>query len=428
MTSASDTGTTPRLLDRSRRVIEDGTCADQQIARCSRVALFATGLMLLTLIACRGESTNMTSFVAGTTPRVANLHAFARLYGVVRWFHPSDAAAAIDWDRFAIEGSRRIIDARDARALRQELTALFAPIAPTMHIIGPGEEFPDEPALHPSSSIGLDLVAWQHAGYGDSTIASGYASKRRHRSRTVAVPGVVFASLSQSIGATPYRDTRVRLRGKIRTANHGQGRLWLRVDRGDASGFSNNMARHPVVSETWADAEIIGTVDADATAIVFGQWMRGSGTSWYDDLELSVQTKDGTWKAIEIQDGGFETPDPLKSWSPGTGRRTRSQSIEGWSVTVDHQRPASGTSSLRIEPITKSVTEELFDATPLPGETVDVDLGGGLRARVLIALYSKDNHTIGDDPDVARHTQASPLPAASAIGLGISRLRRKSWI
>jgi hypothetical protein len=37
---------------------------------------------------------------------------------VVRWFHPSDAAAAIDWDRFAIEGARRAIDASSASALR----------------------------------------------------------------------------------------------------------------------------------------------------------------------------------------------------------------------------------------------------------------------------------------------------------------------
>jgi C-terminal processing protease CtpA/Prc len=375
---------------------------------------FATIATLLVLIACRGEPARMTSLVAATPPRIANLHAFARLYGVVRWFHPSDAAAAVDWNRFAIEGSHHIIDAPDTRALRQELTELFAPVAPTVRIVGTGETLPDEPALHPSSSIGLDVVAWQHAGYGDTTIASGYMSKRRHRGRTVAVPGTIFAALSQSVDATPYRGARVRLRGKLRTAGHAQGRLWLRVDRGETSGFFDNMARDPVMSETWADAEIIGTVDADATAIVFGELMRGGGTTWYDDLELSVQTKDGTWKAVEIQDGGFEGPDPLKSWNPGTGRRARSQSIEGWNVTADRSRPASGASSLRIEAATKIVTEELFEDVPAPGETVDVDLGSGLRARVPIALYSKDGHTIGDDPEVARHTQAAPLLTSTA--------------
>ena len=369
--------------------------------------------MLFASVACRGGSAGVTSPVTIASPRVTNLHAFARLYGVVRWFHPSDAAAAIDWDRFAIEGARRIMDAPDAHALRTRLTELFVPIAPTAHIVGTDEEFPSEPALHPKSTAGLEVVAWQHKGYGDSaTAVGGYASKRRHRGRTVAVPGALLVALSQSVDATPYRGTRIRLRGKLRTANHAQGRLWLRVDRGEASGFFDNMARHPVISGAWANAEIVGTVDADATAIVFGQLMRGSGTAWYDDLELAAQGKDGAWRPIEIQDGGFEASDPLKVWHPGTGRAGRYQSIDGWSVTTDRDRPASGASSLRIEAVTKVVTEELFATAPTPGEIVDIDLGSGLRARVPIALYSKDGHTIGDDPGAALRAQATPAPSS----------------
>jgi peptidase S41-like protein len=384
----------------------------RRVAKFAQVAFVAT---LFATIACHDGATGMTSVVAATTPRVANLRAFARLYGVVRWFHPSDAASAIDWDRFAVEGSHRIVDAPDARALRAGLTELFAPIAPTVHIVGTSEEFPNEPALHPRSVTGLDVIAWQHRGYGDSTIAAGgYASKRRHRGRTVTVPGEPFAALSQSVDAAPYRGARIRLRGKLRTANHAQARLWLRVDRGDVREFFDNMGAHPVVSEAWASAEIIGVVDTDATAIVLGALMSGVGTTWYDDLELSAQVNDGTWKAIEIQDGDFEAPDLLKSWRPGIGKRTQSQSIDGWSVTLDHNRPASGTTSLRIEAATKVVTEELFDDAPEPGETVDIDLGSGLRARVPIALYSKDNHTIGDDPEVARRTQAAPPPTSTA--------------
>lgn len=36
---------------------------------------------------------------------VDNVSAFARLYGVVRYFYPSDAAAELDWDRFAAYGA-----------------------------------------------------------------------------------------------------------------------------------------------------------------------------------------------------------------------------------------------------------------------------------------------------------------------------------
>ena len=37
---------------------------------------------------------------SGTT--IENLLAFAKLYGYVRYFHPSDAASSIDWERFAV--------------------------------------------------------------------------------------------------------------------------------------------------------------------------------------------------------------------------------------------------------------------------------------------------------------------------------------
>jgi hypothetical protein len=370
------------------------------------IRLVVSTTLCLTL-ACRAGPSGVVSDPTVRVPRVANLHAFARLYGVVRWFHPSDAAAVIDWDRFAIEGVKRVVDATDVPMLRARLAELFAPIAPTMTIVDSHQAFPNKSVpgsqLHP----GANVVTWQHKGFGDSTVASGYASKRRHRDRTVAVPGVLFVSLSQSVDATPYRGLRIRLRGKLRTANHARGRLWLRVDHGESRGFFDNMERHPVMSEEWAPAEIIGTVDSNATRIVFGVLMLGMGTAWYDDLEVAVEASGGAWKRIDIEDGGFEAPDPLASWRSGTRNITQPQSIDGWKVRLDYDRPASGSSCLRIEAVTKVVTEELFDQAAAPGETVDIDLGRGLRARVPIALYSQDNHTIGDDPEAARREQAA---------------------
>ena len=43
-----------------------------------------------------------------TIPGIPALEAFARLYGCVRYFHPGDEAAALDWDRFAVLGAGRL--------------------------------------------------------------------------------------------------------------------------------------------------------------------------------------------------------------------------------------------------------------------------------------------------------------------------------
>ena len=372
-----------------------------------RVSPLALSVLVCVLGCGRGQA-GTSPGQETTVPTVANLHAFTRLYGVVRWFHPSDSAAAVDWERFAVEGAHRVANAPDARVLRSRLVELFRPVAPTMSIAGIGESFTDVRALRPVSTAGLDVVAWQHKGYGDSAIATGYASKRLHRDRTIAQPGALFASVSQALDATPFRGMRVRLRGKLRTGPRARGQLWLRVDRGQLSVFFDNMAQHPVASDTWTTAEIIGSVASDATEIVLGVLNTSPGTVWYDDLELSAEDKQGTWSQVDVRDAGFEDSDMFINWHTGIGTSASSSAIDGWNVTIDHGSRASGASSLRLEPATTVATAELFAASPRPAETYDVDLGGGLRARVPIALYAHGDRTIGDDPAAARSAQGGP--------------------
>jgi hypothetical protein len=377
------------------------------LLRCARLAILLA-VLVPAVPACGGD-TPMATAIPGQRHRtnVANLRAFARLYGVVRWFHPSDAAAAADWDQFAIEGVRRVIDVPDARTLGAVLAKLFAPVAPTVHLTTSGEQMPAEPTLHPASTTGLDLVAWEHKGFGDSTRVSEYASKRRHRDRIAPAPGALFASLSQAVDAAAFHGMRVRLRGNLRVANRGRGQLWLRVDRTTGKGFFDNMQGHPVVSTTWEPAEIVGDVSADATRIVFGVLMSGNGTAWYDDIELAVQTPEGGWKPIEIRDPGFESMDLVENWSPGT-MQGQAASVDGWSTVLDRANPRSGLHSLRIQRATTSTSDELFGDAPQPGETVDIELGDGLRARVPLVLYSRNGHTLGD------HSSSAPGAGATS--------------
>jgi hypothetical protein len=112
-----------------------------------------------------------------TARGLQNEVAFARLYGLVRYFHPSDQAAHVDWESFVIGGVREVEPAKTDVELAQKLTHLFAPIAPTLRVL-PGREKYSLPAeLQPKNAADLKVTYWHHHGLGISA-QSTYHSER----------------------------------------------------------------------------------------------------------------------------------------------------------------------------------------------------------------------------------------------------------
>ncbi len=105
-------------------------------------------------------------------PSVANLVAFARLYGYVRYFHPSDEAAGVEWNLVAINGAKAVRDISEPADLARALETFFRPIAPTVRVFPLGEwpPLPEELSL-PQGVPDLQVVTWQH--YLPDTYESG---------------------------------------------------------------------------------------------------------------------------------------------------------------------------------------------------------------------------------------------------------------
>ena len=94
------------------------------------------------------------------TPRgLENLEAFTRLLGYVRFFHPSDQAAAANWNRVAIAGVQESEKAVNAADLARTLEDFFAPLAPTLRVFSDGER-PAVPAALAPPSGDAEVVFW----------------------------------------------------------------------------------------------------------------------------------------------------------------------------------------------------------------------------------------------------------------------------
>ncbi len=157
------------------------------------------------------------------TPRgLDNLAAFTRLLGYVRYFHPSDAAAATDWNRFALAGVQAVEKATGPEDLARTLTSLFLPIAPTVRIdpIGRPQPVPAELLAPPAAAAGATarVVAWRHVGVSlgmDNAQGQIYRSERIDDQASAPRKGADGEALPSVVLPRPGQPLRVDLGGGV---------------------------------------------------------------------------------------------------------------------------------------------------------------------------------------------------------------------
>ena len=170
-----------------------------------------------------------------------NMHAFAKLYGYVRYFHPSDEAAIIDWDRFAIYRSAQLLHAKNDTELLAKLQELFAPLAPSLQLYSAStkKRF-DARSITPPDTRDYEIIAWQHYGYGQPNAKSVYKSVRINRPVVSAPIEPTFAPVSKALKADDYAGKKMKVKAwmkVIREGTEGKGQLWLRVDKEKGMGM-----------------------------------------------------------------------------------------------------------------------------------------------------------------------------------------------
>jgi hypothetical protein len=304
--------------------------------------------------------------------------AFARLYGVVRYFYPGDAAQQIDWNRFAIVG---VDGAQHARGtdLQKTLTALFAPLGPGIDIAADSAAFAPLPAqANGQQTGGQPLVTWQYLGFPHGV--STYAGQRTGRGS-----GNLFVAVTSLLDAAPFRGKTIRLRGEIKaldaSTTNGLG-MWLRIDRPHKTpGFFENTSSRQKHDLDWHGDEISATVGTDASVLVFGFSMTlpdaKDPAAGFRQPTLEVRDGQGQWKPVAVPDLRMAEK-PSGPWRHA-GTASADKTKMSW-----HQDDAGGYLVLQQQGDIRS--NALFDAPPVAGKVAEFELGAGLKARVALTL------------------------------------------
>lgn len=99
------------------------------------------------------------------TQKIDNLRTFAKAYGYVKYFHPSDEASDIDWAKFSMYGAKEIEKCSTSEQVVETLNRLFRPIGPSIRFsVSQKEPICDLKIITPDDTAGYSFTYWQHEG------------------------------------------------------------------------------------------------------------------------------------------------------------------------------------------------------------------------------------------------------------------------
>jgi hypothetical protein len=323
------------------------------------------------------------SSMATETTEIENLRALAKLYGYVRFFHPSEEVAAKNWLTFMRVAVDSVGPAQTTDELEQALYDQFLPLAPTLelHRTANFVQRPETPVK--SATLSPGAVAWQHQGVQLTDDPNAYLSIRTNQPNPLPMWLNYGIWLDQVTGAIEHRGREVRFRGAVKAAVNGddnRAQLYLGVVGPNYQTlFYDDTDNDPIVSGEWSTFEITGPVANNALFIQFGVGALGSGVVWLDDFELSVRDPGGAWQDAALINPGFEDDDTgFFGWAKNPGV------TDSWHLVDAGCHEGQRCAGMNARPFEDPT--RLFDSVPDHREVIFEDIGAGLTCELPLVL------------------------------------------
>lgn len=215
------------------------------------------------------------------TERIA---AFAELYGIVRYFHPSDEATAVDWNKFAEYGVDLIQNTETEEEFSNEMKELFSLVAPSISFTGEDYEWEKDT---------LKNIFWSHFGLGLNSISTTYKSVRINKDTEEK-----FYAVGKSLKKLNLKSTRIKF--KYQTKSEGLAYGYIKVI--DANGeklFFKNHRDNTVFSSDWEQREIITPKFDNIGRINIGGITK-RGKSTFRNFQVFYEKRNGKWGEINL--------------------------------------------------------------------------------------------------------------------------------
>lgn len=330
-----------------------------------------------------------------TTEKIENLKAFSRAYGYVKYFHPSVEADKIDWDKFAIYGSQKIIECTDKKQFISTLNNLFQPIAPTAKFFDAKRRVKfNIKTITPKDTSGYKALNAQYLGivrgtgkynrlYDSSVFNNG---KKQINNDGGEGYGLFFTNIT----AKQYLGKRIKISGTVKVAegSTGLGHLCLKIY---TPNFIENITKSPIAKTSWDRYEVTGKVSPSASAIQVGCFLKGDGEMFVDDLHFYYE-ENGLWIEVPFEGSDFEVENYNEIINKNIWKGTGS----GFLFSIDRLNCFQGKTCLSIKKSSKNdAIKKNFKSNKEPeiGDVIKEDIGSGVSCIIPMSLYCNNDGT-----------------------------------
>ncbi|MBC9795430.1 S41 family peptidase [Sinomicrobium weinanense] len=317
---------------------------------------------------------------------INNLVIFAKSYGLVKYFHPSDNAANIDWGLFSVYGTKQVRENTGKYAINSVLKNMYSAIAPT--VLFGNKKQPIE-NISTTDSCGK-WAYWQHQGLGmDANDLSEIYYSVRVNAVTKKSEASHLGKILKNFDAKDYLGREIVFRGRVRLKDYsrGTGHLILKItDKDGGTSFYNAMSRKPIKNNEWAEYTIRAKVDSSANKIAFGFSLKDKGTLFIDSYSIS-QGKPNTNSEKPILSKGSPM-DLTTDWE---------REGSGYAFLPEKKQTGKENTAIALK-FTDSVTEKvegkLFEETPKPNEVLTKKIGDATYCRLPVTLCLEHGKTL----------------------------------
>ena len=328
--------------------------------------------------------------------KIENIHAFTKLYGYVRWFHPSDEAQEIDWKKFAVYGVKQVEKAPDDEALRDSLLKLFRPIAPTLIISLEGERTVKFPNYKPDNPEKFKKTYWQHLGVDLGGKSGFFKSRRINRPNHDENQQVELSYMGEV--KEGWAGKKIRLSFEAKSAGK------IKVFFGPTSNYifkkivANPTGIQGEIFECnkWGQCQMDWVPSKSDNGFIFGIIRMDSKTLYIDNIKLDYLVND-QWKTYAIENGTFKfKPELNREWPIGVPKKLHYKKNAEW---VKKYSDNNHDYCLKLP-----YSEKLFQEIPHDKPSLLKSIGSNLNIRLPIMLYATEDYTypIGDTSELIK--------------------------